>query len=105
MERNIEINGVTYMLKNSLRNHFIFEETTGHSFNVNKTFDWIVFFYSTLLGNNEKFYMDFGEFVLLCDENPEIFTEFLQFIIDSSKQEAQKANNDTKKKTNQKRKK
>lgn len=106
MKKEIKINGVTYTLKNSLRNHFIFEEITGHNFNVNKTFDWIAFFYSTLLGNNEKFGMEFNDFVSLCDEQPEVFTEFQQFIVDISKIEAQKAaNNDVKKKTNPKRKK
>lgn len=106
MKKEIKINGITYTLKNSLRNHFVFEEITGHGFNVNKTIDWITFFYSTLLANNETFSLVFEDFVALCDEYPEAFKEFQQFIVECSQIEAQRAtNNDVKKKTNPKRKK
>lgn len=106
MKKEIKINGVTYTLKNSLRNQFIFEELAGHNFNVNKTIDWVMLFYSTLLANNENFSMDFDTFVTLCDEHPETFKEFQQFIIDASQTEAQRAtSNDVKKKTNPMRKK
>lgn len=106
MKKEIKINGVTYTLKNSLRNHFIFEEITGHGFNINKTIDWITFFYSTLLAGNETFGLLFEDFVALCDEHPGAFKEFQQFIVECSQIEAQKAtNNDVKKKTIQKRKK
>lgn len=106
MKKEIKIDGVTYALKNSLRNHFIFEEITGHIFSVNKTFDWIALFYSTLLANNEGFSMEFNDFVSLCDSQPEIFVEFQRFIVNVSKLEAQKvANDDVKKKTVSKRKK
>lgn len=98
MKKEIKVEGVTYVLKNSLRNHFIFEEITGHIFSVNKTFAWIALFYSTLMANNEGFSMEFNDFVSLCDNQPEIFVEFQRFIIDVSKLEAQKAaNNDVKK--------
>nr|DAK61239.1 MAG TPA: Paired amphipathic helix protein [Caudoviricetes sp.] len=106
MKKEIKINGVTYTLRNSLRNYFIFEEIVKRTFNVNKTFDWIALFYSTLLANNESFNMEFDGFVSLCDEHPELFAEFQQFIIDVSKIDAQRtANNDVKKKMNPKRKK
>lgn len=106
MEKEIKINGVTYTLKNSLRNHFIFEELTGRNFNVSKTLDWLTLFYSTLLANNENFSMKFEDFVSLCDEQPEVFKEFQQFIVDVSKIEAQKtADGNVKKKTIPKRKK
>lgn len=106
MKREIKINGAIYTLRNSLRNHFIFEEIVKRTFNVNKTFDWIALFYATLLANNESFSMGFDGFVSLCDEHPEAFKEFQQFIVDASKIEAQKtADDDVKKKTNPKRKK
>lgn len=106
MKKEIKINGVTYTLKNSLRNLFIFEGVTNRTFNVKRTFDWIVLFYSTLLANNESFNMELDHFISLCDEHPEAFKEFQQFIIDASRTEAQRAtNNDVKKKTNPRRKK
>ncbi|WP_455671697.1 hypothetical protein [Phocaeicola sp.] len=106
MKREIKINGVAHTLKDNLKSHFIFEEIAKRPFNVNKTFDWVALFYSTLLANNESFDMEFTAFVSLCDDHPEIFKEFQQFIVDASKLEAQKAvNNDVKKKTIPKRKK
>ena len=53
----------------------------------------MLLFYSTLIANNKYFGIDFDELVTICDEHPELFNEFTQFITDWTQQEAQKAAN------------
>ena len=93
MVRTITINGVDYTLKYTLRSLFIFEELTNRQFNIDKLMDWMIWFYSTLIANNKNFGIGFDDFVSICDEHPELFNEFKQFVTDWTQQEAQKAAN------------
>lgn len=107
MIRTITINGVAYTLKYTLRSLFFFEEIAGRSFDIKKLADWILWFYSTLFVNNQTFRMELNDFVSLCDEHTELFTEFKQFVESWAKLEAQKTTpqsspNEVKKKTSRK---
>lgn len=89
--KKLIINGTEYILKNVLRNFFIYEELKGEPFAFGKLIDEYLLFYSTLLANNETFDMPFGEFIGLCDADPSLFAAYKTFVVAELEKQAQAA--------------
>jgi hypothetical protein len=80
--KKIIIKNVEYILKNILKNFFVYEEITGKAFVFGKLIDEYILFYSTLIANNETFFMPFSEFIDLCDTDPGLFNAYKSFVVD-----------------------
>ena len=80
--KKIIIKDVEYILKNILKNFFVYEEITGKAFVFGKLIDEYILFYCTLIANNETFYMPFSEFIDLCDADPGLFNAYKSFVVD-----------------------
>lgn len=80
--KKITIKNVEYILKNVLKNFFVYEEITGKPFVFGKLIDEYVLFYSTLIANNETFFMPFSKFIDLCDADPSLFNSYKSFVVD-----------------------
>lgn len=87
--KTITINKIAYTLKYTLRILFIFEGLAGYPFKFGKLLDEYILFYSALLANNEHFAIPFDEFIKLCDDNPSLFEEFKDFILNEIKRQQQ----------------
>lgn len=79
MTQKIKIKNVEYELKYNIKTMFIFERLTDKVFEPTKLFDLHIFFYSCLLANNENFTILANDFIEMCDEEPRLFIEFLDF--------------------------
>ena len=101
--KKIKINKVEYILKNIIRNFFVYEEIKGEPFAFGKLVNEYLLFYSTLIANNEAFDMPFNEFINVCDTDPTLFAEYKKFVISELEKQAQTASKEpdkpTKKKT------
>lgn len=89
--KKITINKIEYILKNVLRNFFVYEEIKGEPFVFGKLVNEYLLFYSTLIANNETFDMPFAEFINLCDTDPTLFAEYKQFVVSELEKQAQAA--------------
>ena len=104
LERDIE-------LKATFRAYIIFENITGKSFQQLSTLaDVLTFFYATILGSAKTTDISFDDFLDFIDENPNIVTEFSEWMAGSNAvvEEASNSNvekDDAKKKTIRKQKK
>lgn len=76
----MEINGVNYVLKYSLRSMFTFEEITGKPFSISTLLDTYCFCYSCIISNPDNQELDFNSFIDWCDEHPETIDEFHKFM-------------------------
>lgn len=102
--KTITINGVQYILKNVLRNFFVYEEIKGAPFAFGKLVDEYLLFYATLIANNESFSMSFSDFIDLCDNDAKLFAEYKSFVVSELEKQAQIANATTDKPAKKKRK-
>ena len=102
--KKITINGTEYILRNVLRNFFVYEEIKGTPFAFGKLMDEYLLFYSTLLANNETFSMPFSDFIDVCDANPQLFAEYKAFVVAELEKQAQAVSAATDKPTKKKRK-
>lgn len=84
---NVSFNNKTYELKYSFRALMIYENITGTSFEVNKMSDIICFFYSVLVSSARPDIIDFDKFVDYLDENPQLITEFYDWLIKTAEQQ------------------
>ena len=100
--KEIEIKGVKYILRNILRNFFVYEEIKGKPFSFGKLIDEYLLFYCTLIANNETFSITFDEFIAVCDECPQLFAVYKSFVISELERQAQAANFDAGKSTKKK---
>lgn len=87
--KKIIINGTEYILKNILRNFFVYEEIKGAPFAFGKLIDEYLLFYCTLLANNETFNMSFADFIDICDDNPDLFRQYKEFVVLEIKKQSQ----------------
>lgn len=101
--KKITINGTEYVLKNILRNFFVYEEIKGEPFSFGKLVDEYLLFYCTLLANNETFTMSFADFIDVCDADPTLFVEYKEFVVSELERQAQFASKDADKTTKKKR--
>lgn len=101
--KKITINKTEYILKNVLRNFFVYEEIKGEPFAFGKLINEYLLFYSTLLSNNESFDMPFTEFINMCDSNPALFADYKKFVVSELEKQVQVASKETAKSTKKKR--
>ena len=107
----VQILGRDIELKATFRAYIIFENITGKSFQQLSTLaDVLTFFYATILGSAKTTDISFDDFLDFIDENPNIVTEFSEWIAGSNAvvEEASNSNvdkDDAKKKTSRKQKK
>ena len=107
----INILGRDIELKATFRAYIIFENITGKSFQQLSTLaDVLTFFYATILGSAKTTDISFDAFLDFIDENPNVVTEFSEWMAESNAvvEEASNDNvdkDDTKKKTIRKQKK
>lgn len=107
----IHILGRDIELKATFRAYIIFENITGKSFQQLSTLaDVLTFFYATILGSAKTTDISFDAFLDFIDENPNVVTEFSEWMAESNAvvEEASNDNvdkDDAKKKTIRKQKK
>ena len=107
----IHILGRDIELKATFRTYIIFENITGKSFQQPSTLaDVLTFFYATILGSAKTTDISFDDFLDFIDENPNIVTEFSEWVAGSNAVVEEASNNnvekdDAKKKTIRKQKK
>lgn len=74
--KKIEINGVEYTMKYSIRSLFVYEKITGHPYDGCKLVDLYTLMYAMLLCGNPNFDMEFDSLIDICDARPDIFKTF-----------------------------
>lgn len=102
--KKIKINKVEYILKNVIRNFFVYEEIKGEPFVFGKLVNEYLLFYSTLIANNETFDIPFSEFINMCDADPKLFATYKAFVVFELKKQEQAASKEADKPTKKKRK-
>ena len=107
----VQILGRDIELKATFRAYIIFENITGKSFQQLSTLaDVLTFFYATILGSAKTTDISFDAFLDFIDENPNVVTEFSEWMAGSNAVVEEASNNnvekeDAKKKTTRKQKK
>lgn len=84
----ITIAGIEYKIKQSFRALMMFEEMTGKSVNQvdDSVADILKLFYCILKGNNlNTFTYTFDEYLDIIDEQPEVLTQFTDYLEEKSK--------------------
>lgn len=84
----ITINNIEYKLKYSLRALFIYEKITDKPFKFEGLYSEYVLFYCVLLANNDNFTLTFDQFIDLCDNDPKIFIQFRDWLLNELEQQA-----------------
>lgn len=79
----ININNKEINLKYSFRGYMIFEQIANHAFSGNGMSDFILLFYSMMMGSDKELTITFDEFVEWLDMNPEKLQEFSKWITDN----------------------
>ena len=106
----VQILGRDIELKATFRAYIIFENITGKSFQQLSTLaDVLTFFYATILGSAKTTDISFDDFLDFIDENPNVVTEFSEWMAGSNAVVEEASNNnvekdDAKKKTSRKQK-
>lgn len=79
------INNIEVTLKQSFRSLVMYEQMAGHSFNPTTTFDILLYLYAHILGSSKEVKLSFDEFMDWIDDNPQIVTEFGNWLIEEAK--------------------
>lgn len=77
----IKIKENTYTIKYGFRSLMIYENLTGESFQPNGLNSLLTLFYACLMAGNKDATIEFNDFVDELDEQPEILTEFSNYIV------------------------
>lgn len=85
MENIVKINGADYLVKNTIRSIFIFEEITGKPFKVETIRDNYLFFYSVILANNTKDILTWESFIDALDKDPKIYIRMNEILAEANK--------------------
>ena len=83
--KTVVINGKEWKLAYNLRSLFVFEEIAGHPYKGEKTMENYLLLFSMLQANNDEFVMTFDELIDACDEDMNIFGEFVAVLDDYAK--------------------
>ena len=86
--KTININGIDYNIKYTIRALFIFEQITGKPFKVETLLDNYIFFYSMILANNKENILDWDDFINALDNDPNLFQNMDELLSKESKQNA-----------------
>lgn len=82
--RTVNIKGVWYKLRYTLRSFFIYEQITGASYDSEKLSNSYILLYATLCACNSEFALSFEALIDTCDEDPNIFKTFMQVLEDEA---------------------
>ena len=85
MEAKVTINEQEYTVKYGLKTLFKYEELEGHPFEYKKMEDSYKLLYAALLAHNPDYNQSYDEFLDSCDEDAEIFGEFVKLTEKSAK--------------------
>lgn len=83
--KTIEINGVNYNIKYTIRALFIFEQITGKAFKIETLLDNYIFFYSMILACNKENVLDWDTYLNELDSNPNLFAEMNEIVAEEQK--------------------
>lgn len=79
----LNIEGVEYLIKLSIRTLMTYEELSGKNYtDISTMRDMLIYMYSGLYASNSGFPYDFDSFIALVDDSPEIFETFLSNLMD-----------------------
>jgi hypothetical protein len=94
----ITILGREVELKATFRSYIIFENITGKSFkNLETLADVLTFMYATILGSAKTTDISFEAFLDYVDDNPNVVTEFSEWLIGSNAVIEEASNNNVEK--------
>lgn len=75
-------------LKQTFRAHIIFEQITGETFTAKNLTQVITFFYATVMASNPTLDLEFDTFLTYLDEHPESLTEFVNWVVETDRRNA-----------------
>lgn len=97
----VNIKGKEIELKNKLRSLMIYEQITEKAFNPVTITDMILYFYCVVLANEPSLDLDFNSFMEILDEQPDLFAQFNEWIVQVNKINQQFTDEDADLKKNQ----
>lgn len=83
----ITINNKEYLVKQSIRSLFLWEQIAGRPFEVKTTLDNYLYYYCLILANNKDCDLDWDAFLDAIDNDPSIIIEITKALADLSKLE------------------
>jgi hypothetical protein len=76
----VTINGIDVELKYTMRSLMIYEKIYGKTFQPEGLSEMMVYFYSTILASDKNVKLSFDEFLDMLDNNPEMLTDFANWL-------------------------
>lgn len=83
--KKIVIQGKEYTLAYNLRSLFIYEEMAGKPYTGERTFDNYMLLFAMLMANNKDFSLSFDVFIDRCDEDLNLYQEFVEVMSEEGK--------------------
>lgn len=80
----IQIKNTEVELKNKMRSLLIYEQITNKPFNPTTVTDMILYFYSTILACKPDIDLTFDEFMNIIDDEPTIYEQFNEWLLNES---------------------
>ena len=74
--KHIEINGVNYKLKKTIRSLFVYERVFGRTMTISSTEDTFMYLWATIKANNEDA-LSYDEFLDWIDEAPSVRSQLI----------------------------
>lgn len=84
----VQINGQEIELKQTFRSLIIYENIMDKSFSPVGATEIIVYFYCVILASNKDIQLQYEDYLDWLDSNPDILTDFSQWLTDISTQQA-----------------
>lgn len=85
--KTITINGTQYVVKQTLRALFIWEQIAGRPFEIKNSLDNYLYYYSLILANNKDCELDWDNFIDALDEDHTIAIKVTQILTDNANME------------------
>lgn len=98
--KTVEIDGVSYKLRYTLRALFVYEELAGHPYTGEKMLDSYMLLYAMIIACNEEAEINFNQLIDACDKDTSIYRAFSEVLQDEIKKNSEKVQPDNKKKAN-----
>lgn len=94
----IQIKNTEVELKNKMRSLLIYEQIANKPFNPTTVTDMILYFYSVILACKPDIDLTFNELMDIIDENPSVYEQFNEWLLNESKKNSIFNDNSKKKK-------
>lgn len=78
--KTVEIKGVEYNIKYTLRALFVYEELKGEPYSSDRTMNNYILLYAMLMACNKDFPLSFDEVIEVCDDDPSVFKAFVSVL-------------------------